>query len=104
MTATDLLQVAAYVAALILLTPPLGAFMARVFAGERTFLTPVLGPLERATYRLIGVDSTREMTWRGYTLALVVFNALGFLLLLAILLRQGMLALGGFLFPRRLAR
>lgn len=93
MIATDLLQVAAYVAALILLTPPLGAFMARVFAGERTLLTPVLGPIERATYRLIGIDPMREMTWRGYTLALCVFNALGFFLLLAILLGQGALPL-----------
>jgi K+-transporting ATPase ATPase A chain len=98
-TANDLLQVAAYVAALILLTPPLGAFMARVFAGERTFLTPVLGPLERVTYRLIGIDPTREMTWRGYTLALCVFNALGFFLLLAILLGQGALPLN----PRHFA-
>ena len=74
MIATDLLQVAAYIAALILLTPPLGAFMARVFAGERTLLTPMLGPIERATYRLIGVDPTREMTWLDYVKALMVFT------------------------------
>lgn len=93
MNSTDWLQVAAYVAALVLLTPPLGAFMARVLKGERTFLHPVLGPVERLTYRLIGVDPTREMTWRGYAVALMAFNVLGFLALLAILLGQGVLPL-----------
>jgi len=91
--ATDLLQVAAYIAALILLTPPLGAFMARVFKGERTFLSPVLRPIEGLTYRLIGVNPGEEMTWRGYTVALMVFNLLGFVVLLAILLGQGALPL-----------
>jgi len=91
--ATDLLQVAAFLAALILLTPPLGRFMARVFAGERTFLSPVFAGPERLIYRAIGVDPTREMTWRGYCLALLIFNAVGFLLLLAILLGQGALPL-----------
>jgi K+-transporting ATPase ATPase A chain len=93
MNPTDWLQVAAYVAALVLLTPPLGAFMARVLKGERTFLHPVLSPVERLTYRLIGVDPAREMTWRAYASALMAFNILGFLVLLAILLGQGTLPL-----------
>jgi K+-transporting ATPase ATPase A chain len=91
--ATDLLQVAAYVAALVLLTPPLGAFMARVFKGERTFLSPVLAPIEGLTYRLIGVNPLQEMTWLGYVVALMAFNLLGFAVLLAILLGQGALPL-----------
>jgi K+-transporting ATPase ATPase A chain len=91
--ATDLLQVAAFLAALILLTPLLGSFMAKVFEGRRTFLSPLLAPIEGVTYRLIGVNPIEEMTWRAYTLALVVFNVFGFLLLLAILLGQGLLPL-----------
>lgn len=93
MTVTDLLQVAAYVGALVLLTPPLGAFIAAVLQGRRTFLHPVLGPVERLVFRLIGVDPTREMTWLGYTTALMAFNLLGFAVLLAILLGQGALPL-----------
>ncbi len=93
MNPTDWLQLAAFLAALIVLTPPLGAFMARVLQGERTFLHPVLAPLERLTYRLIGIDPTREMTWVGYTAALLTFNLLGFGVLLAILLAQGALPL-----------
>jgi K+-transporting ATPase ATPase A chain len=89
----DLLQVAAYIGALVLLTPPLGAFMARVLNGQRTFLHPVLAPVENLTYRLSGIDPSREMTWRGYAVALMAFNILGFLVLLAILLAQAVLPL-----------
>ncbi len=67
--------------------------MARVFAGERTFLSPIFAGPERAVYRMIGIDPTKEMTWKGYCVALLVFNAVGFLLLLAILLGQGALPL-----------
>src|SRR5689334_8309214 len=67
--------------------------MARVFSGERTFLSPLFAGPERLIYRLIGVDPTKEMTWRGYCLALLMFDLLGFLLLLAILLGQGVLPL-----------
>jgi potassium-transporting ATPase potassium-binding subunit len=103
-TPLDLLQIAAFIGALVLLTPPLGAFMARVLTGGRTFLHPILGPLERATYRLAGIDPTREMTWRAYAVALMVFNTAGFLILLAILLAQGVLplnpqSLSGLKFP-----
>ncbi len=89
MSAIDLLQVALFISLLILLTPPLGAYMAKVLEGRLGWL----GPLERSIYRLIGVDPTREMTWRGYTAALMTFNLLGFLVLLAILLGQGALPL-----------
>lgn len=89
----DFLQIALFVLALIIFTPPLGAFMARVLQGQRTFLHPVLGPVEQLTYRLIGVDPEKEMTWVGYTVAVMAFNILGFLVLFAILLGQGMLPL-----------
>lgn len=93
MIATDLLQVAAFLAALILLTPPLGRFMHRVFSGERNFLSPVFAPFERFFYRLVGVNPAAEMHWHQYAVALVAFNLLGFLVLLAILLGQGALPL-----------
>ena len=53
------------------MTVPLGRFMARVFARERTWLDPVLRPLERLIYRLTGVDETREMRWTEYALAML---------------------------------
>ena len=62
MTAIDLLQVAAFLAVLILLVPPLGAFMAKVFDGRRNLLSAVLGPVEAAIYKLIGADPKKEMT------------------------------------------
>jgi K+-transporting ATPase ATPase A chain len=58
--------------------------MARVFAGERTFLNPVIGPIERGFYRVGGVDPAREQHWTTYTVAMLVFNALGFLALYAL--------------------
>jgi K+-transporting ATPase ATPase A chain len=88
MQANDWAQIALFLAALVALTPVLGGFMARVFAGERTFLSPVLGPLERLIYRLGGVDPAKEMRWTGYCGALLAFNLLGFIALLALQLAQ----------------
>jgi K+-transporting ATPase ATPase A chain len=62
-TPREIMQIAIYVAALTLLTPPLGKFMAKVFKGERTFLSPVLGWLERLIYKLAGIDPAHEMDW-----------------------------------------
>jgi K+-transporting ATPase ATPase A chain len=72
----DFIQLAAYTGLLVLLTPPLGAFMARVFEGERTFLSPVLGWLERLTYRLGGVDPDKEMNWKEYAWAVMLFTTI----------------------------
>ncbi len=87
------LQIAAHFIALTALSVPLGLFMARVFAGERSFLSPVLGPIERGFYRLAGVDPTREQHWTSYTLAMLLFNAAGFLLLYGLLRMQHLLPL-----------
>ncbi len=54
---------------------PLGAFMADVFDGRRTLLSPILGPLERSFYRLSGVDPQREQNWLDYTVSMIVFTA-----------------------------
>ncbi|WP_227818684.1 potassium-transporting ATPase subunit KdpA, partial [Klebsiella aerogenes] len=67
--------------------------MTRVFEGERTLLTPVLGPFERGLYRIAGIDARQEQTWLGYAGAMVLFNAAGFVLLYAILRLQAGLPL-----------
>lgn len=89
----DWLQLALFLAALVALTPLLGRFMARVFAGEPHILLRPLGWLERLIYRASGVDGAREMSWRGYTAALMGFNIAGCLLLLIIQMTQAWLPL-----------
>lgn len=89
MSAIDFVQVTAFLAALIFITPPLGRYMTRVFEGRMKWLRPV----EAGIYRIIGTDPRREMNWIEYTVALGVFNLIGFLLLLGILLFQNVLPL-----------
>ncbi|MDP3858262.1 MAG: potassium-transporting ATPase subunit KdpA [Stagnimonas sp.] len=93
MSANGWLQIFIYALALLLLTRPLGGFLYRVFEGEKTFLSPLLGPVERGFYRLAGVDAQREQGWLGYTLAMLVFNLAGFLLLYGLLRLQNVLPL-----------
>lgn len=93
MTLLDIVQVIAFVGLLIVCTPFLGGYMKQVFDGERTPLSPVLWPVERVTYRLTGVNPEEEQTWKQYTLALLVFNVLGFLVLFLMQLVQGVLPL-----------
>ena len=70
---------------------PFGKYMAVVFSGERSLLTPVLGPVERGFYTIAGIDPKRGMGWKQYVLALILLNALHFLLLYAILRLQDIL-------------
>ena len=91
MTLSGWLQIAIILAAVLLAAVPLGAFMAKVYAGKRTVLSPVLVPVERGFYVLAGVDPAREQGWRSYALAMLLFNAAGFALLYAILRLQGFL-------------
>jgi K+-transporting ATPase ATPase A chain len=93
MKENEVIQLLLYFGLLIGLTPVLGGFMARVFEGQRTFLSGVLGPVERAIYRLGGVDETEEMTWKRYFLALLVFNLVGLLSLWALQMVQAWLPL-----------
>ena len=72
---------------------PIGIYMSRVWNGERTWLDPVLKPVETVFYKAAGVDPTRSQGWLGYAGALLAFNAVGFLLLYAILRLQGVLPL-----------
>ena len=89
----DWLQLLLFIGGLIALTPILGTFLHRVFSGERTFLTPILGPVEGWIYRLGGVEAKREMRWTHYALVLLAFNVLGCLLTLVQLMTQAWLPL-----------
>lgn len=93
MTSLELLQILVYFGVLIACVPLLGGYMAKVFSGERTLLAPVLRPVEGYLYRIAGVNAAEEQTWKQYTLALLAFNLLGFLVLFILQLLQGMLPL-----------
>jgi K+-transporting ATPase ATPase A chain len=80
----DWLQIGLYLLILLLLVKPLGTFMARVYQGKRTFLTPVVGPVERFIYRIAGIRADEEMGWKAYAFAMLVFNFAGLLLLYAL--------------------
>jgi len=85
------IQIALYIGVLLLLVKPLGTFMAKVLEGERTFLSPVLGWLEKLTYKLGGVKPDEEMGWKKYALAVIAFNAIGFIAVYLIQRLQGSL-------------
>jgi K+-transporting ATPase ATPase A chain len=87
------LQSLLYLVVLVGAAKPLGSYMADVFEGKRTFLHPVLAPVERLTYRASGVDDQREMHWTEYALAALIFNLLGFAAVYALQRFQGMLPL-----------
>jgi K+-transporting ATPase ATPase A chain len=91
MTLIGWIQIALYCAIIVALTPLVGGYMTRVFMGERTFLSPVLRPVEKLVYRLGGVDETREQHWLTYTVAMLLFHAAGFAILYAILRIQDVL-------------
>jgi len=84
-----IVQILLFLLIVLALTRPLGAYMARVFAGERTLPDPVLRPIERVIYRFCRVDPNREMRWASYTYALLVFSVVCTLILYAILRLQG---------------
>jgi potassium-transporting ATPase potassium-binding subunit len=93
MTANGWLQILIYIAIVIALAKPVGLFMTHVFNGERTFLHPVLRPVERLLYRLTGVDEKREMRWTEYAVAMLSFSVVSLLLLYLIQRLQGYLPL-----------
>ncbi len=93
MTLNGWLQIIFYLVVLVLLTKPLGSFMAKVYQGQRTFLSPVFAPLERFTYRLAGVNPADEMDWKIYTAAMLLFSGVGFIFLYLLQRIQGLLFL-----------
>ena len=84
MTLNGILQIVIYLAVLIALAKPLGAFMARVFQRERTFLDPVLGPMERFIYRLAKINPDEEFDWKENAIAMLLFNFLGLIVVYAL--------------------
>jgi K+-transporting ATPase ATPase A chain len=91
MTLNGWIQIALYCAIVLALVKPLGWFMTRVFTGERTFLTPVLRPVEAGIYRLAGIDETREQHWTTYAAAMLLFHVGGFIILYALMRVQASL-------------
>ncbi|HXO03017.1 MAG TPA: potassium-transporting ATPase subunit KdpA [Stellaceae bacterium] len=91
MTLNGWLQIALYCVVITLLAKPFGAYMTKVFAGERNLLSPVLGPLERGIYRLCGVDPKQEQHWVTYAVAMLFFSAAGFVTLYALQRLQAVL-------------
>jgi K+-transporting ATPase ATPase A chain len=84
MTITGWIQIALFGVIVILITRPFGGYMTRVFAGERTLLSPVLRPVERAVYWCCGVDEKEEQHWLTYAVAMLLFSVVGFLILYAL--------------------
>jgi potassium-transporting ATPase potassium-binding subunit len=91
MTVNGWVQIALYAALVTICVKPLGTYMARVFEGERTFLSPVLHPMERALYTASGVDESEEQHWTTYTIAMLAFSIAGFIILYGLQRLQAML-------------
>jgi K+-transporting ATPase ATPase A chain len=100
MTLNGWIQIAIYCAVVIAITKPIGGYMTRVFAGERTLLSPVLRPIERLTYAICGVDESKEQHWTGYAIGMLLFSLVGVLSLYAI---QRLQAVIPFFNPARLS-
>jgi K+-transporting ATPase ATPase A chain len=84
MTANGWFQIGFFLLVIFAITKPMGVFMARVFSGEKTFLDPVLRPIERLLYRLTGVDEKNEMRWTEYAISMLLFSAVSMVLLYVI--------------------
>ncbi len=93
MTIVGWLQISLLFLAVLAAIKPLGLYMARVFSGERTFLSPVLAPVEAGLYRMAGIQRDKEQGWLAYTVAMLAFSLAGFLALYAILRLQAYLPL-----------
>jgi len=91
MTLNGWLQIVVFLALIFAITKPLGVFMARVFAREKTFLDPVLRPIEHLIYRITGVDDSHEMRWTEYATTMLVFSAVSMVVLYLIQRIQGVL-------------
>jgi K+-transporting ATPase ATPase A chain len=99
MNTLGLLQIVLYVAVLAALAKPLGSFMAQVYQGERTFLTPMLAPTEAGIYRLAGIDARAESNWKRYAVAVLLMNFIGFAVVYLLQRLQGTLPLNPQAFP-----
>lgn len=89
----DLLQFVVYITCLVVLAPPIGSYLAKVFSGEKNILSPVFSKAENGIYRFLRIDSLKEMDWKEYTFALLAFNFMGAILLVVLQLTQQYLPL-----------
>lgn len=99
MDAMDLVFILLFILITILLAVPLARYMAKVYSGEKTFMTPLMQPVERFIYRLIGTDENKEMNWKQYSYALVMFNIIAIIFVFILQLLQGFLPLNPEGFP-----
>src|SRR5271156_4826308 len=93
LTSNDWAQIVLYFAALFACVKPLGAYMAQLYSGQRTFISPLLGWLERLLYKISGIDAKQEMDWKQYSFALIGFTFVSFIGIYIILRMQGVLGL-----------
>lgn len=93
MEINDYIQIFLFLFLLIALTPILGSFMAKVLNGEKNILTPILSKPEKLIYKICGVDTSLSMNWKKYTIALLLFNLIGFIFLFLVLVTQKWLPL-----------
>jgi len=91
MTVIGWIQILLYCAIIVAIVPLLGGYMTRVFNGERTFLSPILRPVETVLYGIGGVDERREQTWVMYVVGMLFFHIGGFLILYALMRLQGVI-------------
>src|SRR5215472_8066943 len=91
MTVIGWVQILLYGAIIVAIVPPLGAYMTRVFSGERTFLSPILRPVEVVLYKIAGVDQRHEQHAVTYTVGMLLFHVGGFLILYALMRLQAAL-------------
>jgi potassium-transporting ATPase potassium-binding subunit len=91
MTTVGWVQILIYCSIIVAITPVLGAYMTRVFNGERNFLTPLLRPIESVLYSVAGIEEKREQGWLAYTLAMLLFHVGGFLILYGLMRFQAVL-------------
>ena len=99
MNSYELIELFIFITLLLIVIKPFGSYMARVYQGERTFLSPILHPCENLIYHLCGVNRDEEMGWKRYAIGLLLFNLVGGLALFALLLLQGVLPLNPQKFP-----
>ena len=104
MNSSGWIQLILYVAILLAITKPLGLYLCKVLDGNgKTFLDPIFKPLERLTYKLIGVDATKEHDWKQYTIAMLLFSLVGMLFTYAILRLQAVLPFQSLFNPQKLS-
>src|SRR3954454_18184601 len=93
MTSNGIVQIVVFFLVILALAKPVGLFMARLFEGKRTFLHPVLGPLEVASYKLIGIREDAEQRWTRYAASLIAFSLFSFVFVYLLQRLQGFLPL-----------